>query len=57
MAQSVMSLLHDINNSGTTIVMVTHDPSLAEQAKRNIFVRDGRVNEAVIETITPKVAV
>lgn len=45
MAQSVMELLQDINQSGTTIVMVTHDPGLAEQAKRNIFVRDGKVSE------------
>ena len=45
MAHSVMDLLKDINATGTTIVMVTHDPLLAKQAKRNIFVRDGRVSE------------
>lgn len=45
MAQSVMELLQDINDKGTTIVMVTHDPGLAEQAKRNIHVRDGKVSE------------
>ncbi len=45
MAHSVMDLLHEINNNGTTIVMVTHDMTLAQQAKRNIFVRDGRVSE------------
>lgn len=45
MAQSVMELLHNINEAGTTIVMVTHDPALAEQAKRNIYVRDGKVSE------------
>jgi putative ABC transport system ATP-binding protein len=45
MAHSVMDLLHEINDNGTTIVMVTHDMTLAKQAKRNIFVRDGRVSE------------
>jgi putative ABC transport system ATP-binding protein len=45
MAHSVMDLLHEINSNGTTIVMVTHDMTLAQQAKRNIFVRDGRVSE------------
>lgn len=45
MAQSVMELLKEINNAGTTIVMVTHDPQLAAQAKRNIFVRDGQASE------------
>lgn len=45
MANSVMELLQDINAKGTTIVMVTHDPGLAAQAKRNIYVRDGKVSE------------
>lgn len=45
MAQSVMDLLQQINQAGTTIVMVTHDPQLATQAKRNIFVRDGEASE------------
>ncbi|WP_102795176.1 ABC transporter ATP-binding protein [Bowmanella denitrificans] len=45
MAHSVMELLKDINDRGTTIVMVTHDPLLAQQAKRNIYVKDGKVSE------------
>ena len=45
MALSVMDLLKQINNEGTTIVLVTHDQDLATQAKRNIYVRDGKVSE------------
>jgi len=45
MAGNVMEFLKEINDQGTTIVMVTHDPQLAAQAKRNIFVRDGRVSD------------
>ena len=45
MAQSVMRLLQDINAAGTTIIMVTHDPDLAFQAKRNIHILDGQVSE------------
>ncbi|MFT4677536.1 MAG: putative ABC transport system ATP-binding protein [Candidatus Azotimanducaceae bacterium] len=45
MAGNVMEFLQEINDQGTTIVMVTHDPQLAAQAKRNIFVRDGQVSE------------
>lgn len=45
MAHSVMELLQEINQQGTTIVMVTHDIELAHMAKRNIFVRDGQVSE------------
>ena len=58
MAHSVIDLLTEINNNGTTIVMVTHDPHLAHQAKRNIFVRDGRVSEGMAEEATvAKIAV
>ena len=46
MADSVMHLLEDINDKGTTIIMVTHEPNLALRAKRNIFVRDGRIGSA-----------
>ena len=45
MADSVLDLLTEINDSGTTIIMVTHELSLADRAKRNIFVRDGQVND------------
>jgi len=44
MAESVMQLLTEINGDGTTIIMVTHEPSLAERADRNIHVRDGQVS-------------
>lgn len=44
MAESIMELLAEINSSGTTIIMVTHEPELAKRAQRNIHVRDGRVS-------------
>lgn len=44
MADSIMSLLGEINSTGTTIIMVTHEPELAKRAHRNIHVRDGRVS-------------
>lgn len=47
MAGSVMELLTEINEAGTTIVMVTHEKSLAKKAERNISVRDGRVSSSV----------
>jgi len=46
MAESVMQLLESINEAGTTIVMVTHEPKLAMRAKRNISVRDGRIEDS-----------
>jgi putative ABC transport system ATP-binding protein len=43
MAESVMQLLEEINRHGTTIIMVTHEPNLADRANRNLLVRDGRL--------------
>ena len=44
MARSVMELLEEINDNGTTIIMVTHDPLLAQRARRNIHIIDGQVS-------------
>jgi putative ABC transport system ATP-binding protein len=43
MASQVLDLIEEINRRGTTIVMVTHDPQLAERAQRCVRVLDGRV--------------
>ena len=43
MARQVMELLENINQSGTTIIMVTHDAELARRAQRNIQIVDGQV--------------
>ena len=45
MAESVMELLEEIHGQGTTIIMVTHEPALAERAQRNIHVLDGRISD------------
>jgi putative ABC transport system ATP-binding protein len=50
MALSVMELISEINRSGTTIIMVTHDPVLAEMASRNVHILDGRVSNGDQET-------
>jgi putative ABC transport system ATP-binding protein len=47
MARSVMELLEEINASGTTIIMVTHDPELAVRAQRNVHIIDGQVSDLV----------
>jgi putative ABC transport system ATP-binding protein len=43
MARATMGLLEEINQAGTTIIMVTHDPELARRAKRNVHIVDGQV--------------
>jgi len=41
--QEVMNILTDLNKAGTTIVMVTHDESLAKETHRIIRLFDGRL--------------
>ncbi len=45
MARGVMELLESINEQGTTIVMVTHDPELAARAQRNVHIIDGQASD------------
>ncbi|HVF36028.1 MAG TPA: ABC transporter ATP-binding protein [Candidatus Saccharimonadia bacterium] len=45
MARGVMELLEEINQQGTTIIMVTHDPELAARAHRNVHIIDGQVTD------------
>lgn len=56
MAMSVMELISEINQGGTTIIMVTHDPLLAEMASRNVHILDGRVSNGDAETPFSQVA-
>lgn len=39
----IMTILQNLNAEGRTILMVTHEPNVAEIAKRQIFMKDGLV--------------
>jgi putative ABC transport system ATP-binding protein len=45
MAASVIELLGELHEEGLTIILVTHDPTIAAHADRLITVRDGRLVE------------
>jgi len=50
--EEVMNLLSELNNEGTTIVMVTHSPTDAEKAHRIVQLFDGHiVTENVKKTL------
>jgi putative ABC transport system ATP-binding protein len=38
-----MSIFQRLHQNGNTIVLVTHEPDIAEHTKRRIFFRDGKV--------------
>ncbi|MFA6258985.1 MAG: ABC transporter ATP-binding protein [Candidatus Peribacteraceae bacterium] len=40
----IMALLDDLNARGVTIVMVTHEPNIADHAKRTICILDGLIH-------------
>jgi len=42
---AIMELASDLNRDGMTIIFVTHDPRMAEFAKRVIEIRDGKILE------------
>ncbi len=43
----IMNLLHKLHEQGTTIVMVTHDPKIAEHTQRTIHLIDGLVDDII----------
>ena len=47
--KQVMSLFHDLNEEGHTIIMITHDIGIARHAKRIVRLLDGELTEGVAE--------
>lgn len=43
----IMNIFQGLNNEGVTIVMVTHEPDIAEFTKRKVVFRDGVIIEDV----------
>ena len=46
-SQEIMELFKELNSEGRTIIIITHDPTIASQCSRMIEISDGRL-------ITPK---
>ncbi len=46
--KEVMAILHELKDEGRTVIVITHDNEIAEEAERVIRVRDGKVIEDYI---------
>jgi putative ABC transport system ATP-binding protein len=42
-AEEVMAIFQEVNDQGHTVIMITHEPDIAEHAKRIIVVKDGNI--------------
>lgn len=41
----IMSLLHELHNGGTTVIIITHDPAIGAACPRRLTMADGRLSE------------
>lgn len=46
----ILSLLDELHNSGITILIITHDPGVADRTERTITIRDGVLSTTVTST-------
>lgn len=46
--EEIMHLFHELHEAGNTIVLITHDNGVAEEAERKIRIRDGSVEEVAV---------
>lgn len=49
--QQIMTLLQALNAEGKTIIMVTHEPEIADYASRKIVIRDGSMSLDTTESV------
>jgi putative ABC transport system ATP-binding protein len=49
--EEIMALFQSLNDGGNTIVFVTHEPDVAQHAKRRVVLKDGEIvtDEAVAD--------
>jgi putative ABC transport system ATP-binding protein len=44
--QQIVGLFERVHGDGTTVVVVTHDPAIAQRTARTLWMRDGRIENA-----------
>lgn len=49
-SEEIMQIFHQIHQNGNTIIIVTHEPDIAEYARRTVRLRDGKVESDTLVT-------
>ena len=44
-SEEIMGIFQQLNEDGKTVVLITHEPDIAQHAKRVVTVRDGRIQK------------
>lgn len=44
-SREIIDIFHELHEQGNTIVLITHDSSVAKQAQRSIHILDGKISE------------
>jgi putative ABC transport system ATP-binding protein len=44
-SEEIMGIFQQLNEEGKTVVLITHEPDIAQHAKRVVHVRDGRIQK------------
>lgn len=42
-SEEIISILKDLNSRGSTVIVITHDPQVAEQCSRQVRIADGQI--------------
>ncbi len=51
----IMQIFRDLHATGSTIILVTHEPDIAQAADRQILVKDGKITKDIITAHTDEV--
>lgn len=41
--KEIMQILHELHEEGRTVILITHDPEIAAEAKRVVKIKDGKI--------------
>jgi putative ABC transport system ATP-binding protein len=44
-AEEIMGIFGKLNKDGHTVVMITHEPDIANHAKRVVYIKDGKISK------------